>query len=150
MSWKGSSSENPSTLCAVTAEDETCRSSRLPAQTSSCWWHCDTEMLEPTWHTGGCRAAEPSTGTLTQGIPKKRGQPHHKQHFQGYPHGRLPQVQGAQQFLSQQLLNCCVLLFNKPSPNCCNYLFTCLLTPLTSPRMSSHANTAHQSQPSSH
>lgn len=42
------------------------------------------------------------------------------------------------------------VLFNKPSPNCCNYLFTCLLTPLASPRMSSHLNTAHPSQHSSH
>lgn len=94
VSWKGSSTENPSTLRvpsavhAVTGADETCSTSRLSALPSSCW-HRDTEILEPTWHTGGCRAAEPSTVTLAQGIPKRRGQPHHQQHFQGYLHGWL-------------------------------------------------------------
>lgn len=75
---------------------------------------------------------------------------HPKLHFQGCLRAWLHKVQAAQQFHSQELLNCCILLFNKPSPNCCNYLFSCLLTPLTSPRMCSHLNTAHPSQPSSH
>lgn len=110
------------------------------SQTLSSCWHCDTEMLEPTWHTGGC-----DNVTLTQGTPTGKGQPQHKLHFQGCLHAWLHQVQRAQQGLSQKLLNCCILLFNKPCPNWCNYLFTCLLTPLTSPRMSSHLSTAHPS-----
>lgn len=45
----------PSVLQAVTAGDESGSTCRLSAGTSSCW-QCDSEMLEPTWHTGGCRA----------------------------------------------------------------------------------------------
>lgn len=67
-----------------------------------------------------------------------------------------PHVPGAGQLLPQKHPNYfwpeqCILLLNKTSPkqpNYCNYLFTCLLAPLISPRMSFHPNTAHQSQPS--
>lgn len=99
------------------------------------------------WSPPGTQeAAGPSTVTLAQGIPAGKGQPQHKLHFQGCPHGWLHK---AQQSLSQKLLKCCILLCNKSSPDCCNYLFTCLLTAVTSPGMFSHLNTAHLSQPSS-
>lgn len=53
-------------------------------------WNCNSGAYRgPVWQTGACGAAalaaEPSATlwALTQGIPKKRGQPHHKLHFKG-------------------------------------------------------------------